>query len=206
MKKDFGLRYSSCSSELSPGAGFNHLGIQRRLVGRCQNGRTFNRAESRKLTLIVLPVAENCNDRPLATVHRTILLADAKGREALSMLERFLKGSQPPTSLAFRSKRGTALRETSVLPRFLHPALRTLGFPQAGMHAFRHGCNRRWELCRMNSTVLRQQMGHSSAVMTTRYTGGNPLYKVQQAFSKMNWKILELLETAALYRQPLSCV
>jgi hypothetical protein len=63
------------------------------------------------------------------------------------MLKRFLKGPQAQTSFVFRSKRGTALRETSVcvLHTFLHPVLGTLGFPPAGMHAFRHGCNRRWD-------------------------------------------------------------
>jgi len=125
--------------------------------------------------------------------YRTILLADAEGREALSMLKRFLKGPQTQTSLVFRSKRGTALRETSVLHRFLHPVLRTLGFPQAGMHAFRHGCNRRWELSGMNPAVLRQQMGHSSAVMTARYTGEIPLDKVQEAFSKMELENMEVI-------------
>jgi len=99
------------------------------------------------------------------------------------MLKGFLKGPQTQTSLVFRSMRGTALRETSVLHRFLHPVLRTLGFPQAGMHAFRHGCNRRWELSGMNPAVLRQQMGHSSAVMTARYTGEIPLEQVRAAFS-----------------------
>lgn len=117
--------------------------------------------------------------------YRTVLMADAEGREALSMLKRFLKGPQTQTSFVFRSKRETALRETCVLHRFLHPVLRTLGFAQAGMHAFRHGCNRRWELSGMNPAVLRQQMGHSSAVMTARYTGEIPLDKVQEAFSKM---------------------
>jgi hypothetical protein len=43
----------------------------------------------------------------------------------------------------------------------LHPALKVLGLPQAGMHAFRHGCNRRWELAGMNPAVLRQKMGHT---------------------------------------------
>ena len=47
--------------------------------------------------------------------YRTVLLADAEGREALLILKRFLKGPQTQTSFAFRSKRGTALRETSVL-------------------------------------------------------------------------------------------
>jgi len=72
------------------------------------------------------------------------------------MLERFLKGPQTQTSFVFRSKPGTAQRETNVLHKFLHPGLRTLGFPQAGMHAFRHGCNRRWELSGTNPAVLRQ--------------------------------------------------
>ena len=60
--------------------------------------------------------------------YRTVLLADAEGREALLMLKRFLKDSQTQTSFVFRSKRGTALRETSALHSFLHPVLRTLGF------------------------------------------------------------------------------
>ena len=37
--------------------------------------------------------------------YRTVLLADAEGREALSMLKRFLKGPQTQSSLVFRSKR-----------------------------------------------------------------------------------------------------
>jgi len=123
--------------------------------------------------------------------YRTVLLADAEGREALLMLKRFLKGPQTQTSFVFRSKRGTALRETSVLHSFLHPVLRTLGFPQAGMHAFRHGCNRRWELPGMNPAVLRQQMGHSSAVMTARYTEEIPLEQVRTAFSSMELENME---------------
>jgi integrase len=55
--------------------------------------------------------------------YRTVLLADTEGREALLMLKRFLKGPQTQTSFVFRSKRGTALRETSVLHTFLHPCI-----------------------------------------------------------------------------------
>jgi hypothetical protein len=58
---------------------------------------------------------------------------------------------------------------------------------------FRHGCNRRWELSGMNPAVLRQQMGHSSAVMTARYTGEIPLDKVQEAFSKMELENMEVI-------------
>jgi integrase len=57
-----------------------------------------------------------------------------------------------------------------------------LSLPKAGMHAFRHGCNRRWELAGLNPAVLRQQMGHSSATMTARYTGEIPMSAVRNAF------------------------
>ena len=128
-------------------------------------------------------------------VYWTVLLAETEGREALLMLKRFLKGPQTQTSFVFRSKRGTALRETSVLHTFLHPVLRTLGFPQAGVHAFCHGCNPSWELSGMNHAVLRQQMGHSSAVMTARFTGEIPLDKVRKRRSpRWDWKIWKLLE------------
>jgi integrase len=123
--------------------------------------------------------------------YRTVLLADSEGREALSILKRFLKGPQSPDSLVFRSWRGSPLRETNVLHEFLHPVLKALGFQQAGMHAFRHGCNRRWELSGMNPAVLRQQMGHSSAVMTARYTGEIPLEQVRAAFSSMELENME---------------
>jgi len=61
------------------------------------------------------------------------------------------------------------------------------------LNRFRHGCNRRWELTGMNPAVLRQQMGHSSAVMTARYTGEIPLDKVQEAFSKMELENMEVI-------------
>ena len=123
--------------------------------------------------------------------YRRVLLADSEGREALRMLRSFLKGRQDPNSLVFHSKRGSALRETHVLHAFLHPVLKALGLPQAGMHAFRHGCNRRWELSGMNPAVHRQQMGHSSAMMTARYTGEIPLEQVRAAFSSMKLENME---------------
>jgi integrase len=64
---------------------------------------------------------------------------------------------------------------------------------RSGVHAFRYGCNRRWELSGMNPAVLCQQMGHSSAVMTPRYTGRIPLGNVQDAFSKMELKNMEVI-------------
>lgn len=126
-----------------------------------------------------------------AAAYRTILLADSEGREVLGILRRFLKGARKSNDLVFHSKRGSPLRETNVLHEFLHPVLKTLGLPQAGMHAFGHGCNRRWELAGMNPAVLRQQMGHSSAVMTARYTGEIPLEQVRAAFSCMELENME---------------
>jgi integrase len=69
----------------------------------------------------------------------------------------------------------------------LHPALRALGLPKGGLHAFRRGCNQRWELSGLNPAVLRQQMGHSvgSAAMTALYTGQIPMKEVKAAFSKI---------------------
>jgi integrase len=59
------------------------------------------------------------------------------------------------------------------------------------MHAFRHGGNRRWELSGMNPAVLRQQTGHSSAVMTAKYTREIPLEQVRAAFSNMELENME---------------
>ena len=105
----------------------------------------------------------------------------------MRLLRKFLKKyPQPdPNGLIFRSRRNTPLRETNVLHDGLHPALRALGLPKAGLHAFRRGCNQRWELSGLNPAVLRQQMGHSSEKMTALYTGQIPLQEVKAAFSKI---------------------
>ena len=79
---------------------------------------------------------------------------------AIGELKRFLKGkSYAPDTLLFHTKRGSPIQETMILRQCLHPAVRLLGFPKAGMRAFRRGCNRRWELVGINRAVLRQQMG-----------------------------------------------
>ena len=130
-----------------------------------------------------------------AAAYRTVVLADSEGREALTALREFLgDGPFNPTALMFHSRNGSPLRETNVLHDGLHPALETLGFPKAGMHAFRHGCNRRWELAGMNPAVLRQQMGHSSPAMTARYTGEIPIEQVRAAFSIQNGNKSVVLE------------
>ena len=81
-----------------------------------------------------------------------------------------------------------------ILRQCLHPAVEALGFPKAGMRAFRRGCNRRWELVGINRAVLRQQMGHSSSAMTELYTGEIPLEQVRAAYSKAKDGLLEKME------------
>jgi integrase len=125
--------------------------------------------------------------------YRTVLLADAEGREALKALKRFITRHKP-SSLIFHSRRGNPLQETNVLHDGMHPALEALSLPKAGMHAFRHGCNRRWELGGLNPAVLRQQMGHSSATMTARYTGEIPMALVRSAFSSKSGNKIVVLE------------
>jgi integrase len=140
-----------------------------------------------------------------AAAYRTILLADAEGKQAMKLLQEFL-GTRLSNSneLVFRSNHKTPLRESNVLREGLHPVLKALGLPKGGMHAFRHGCNRRWELFGMNPACHRQQMGHSSAVMTARYTGEIPLEQVRAAFSHMNGNkivVLENMENVAAVRE-----
>lgn len=65
-------------------------------------------------------------------------------------------------------------------------SLKVVKLPKAGMHAFRHGCNRRWEIGGMNPAVLRQQMGHSSHAVTVRHTGQIPLEQVKLSFGYGN--------------------
>jgi integrase len=84
-------------------------------------------------------------------------------------LARFLGIVTDSSSLIFHSKRGGPQLETNILNRGLYPALEALGLEQAGMHAFRRGCNRRWELAGVIPAVIRQQMGHASAAMTALY-------------------------------------
>ena len=126
--------------------------------------------------------------------YRTVLLADAEGREVLKVLRRFIGKKSDPNTLIFRTRNDTPLQENSVLKRGLHPALRALGFQKSGLHAFRRGCNRRWELAGLNSAVLRQQMGHTESAMTALYSGEIPLEQVQAEFSSRFGNKIVVLE------------
>ncbi|MFY9527848.1 MAG: tyrosine-type recombinase/integrase [Candidatus Acidiferrales bacterium] len=130
-----------------------------------------------------------------ARAYRTVILADVEGREAMRELKEFLGDRiHNADTLVFPSKLGTPLRQTNVLHEVLHPALKALGLPKAGMRAFRRGCNRRWEVAGINPAVVRQQMGHSSAAMTELYTGEIPLAQVHAAFSIRSGSQIDVLE------------
>lgn len=77
----------------------------------------------------------------------------------MARLKRFLDTS-PTLGLdthVFRSKRGKPLLETTILNQGLYLALEALGLKKARLHAFRRGCNRRWELAGIVPAVVRQQ-------------------------------------------------
>jgi integrase len=105
--------------------------------------------------------------------YRTVVLRDAEGQKAMRTLKSFLNTSLPDR-LIFRSKAGGPLLETTILNQGLYPASKSLGLPQGGLHGFRRGCNRRWELAGINPAVILQQMGHTSQRMTALYTRPSP--------------------------------
>jgi integrase len=92
-----------------------------------------------------------------ATAYRTVLLFDPEGQKAMRRLARFMGIVSDSNSLVFHSKRGGPLLETNILNQGLYPALEALGLEQAGMHAFRGGCNRRWEIAGVNPAVIRHR-------------------------------------------------
>jgi integrase len=115
----------------------------------------------------------------------------------MQCLRDFLGNAADPTLLCSGLNAEDHSLETTILSQCLHPALKALGLPTSGFHAFRRGCNRRWELAGLNPAVQRQMMGHSSASMTRLYTGETPLTDVTAACSKAFSKQLEVLETEA---------
>jgi integrase len=130
------------------------------------------------------------------TAYRTVHLGDSEGGKAMARLRRFLElyPAPSPDSLVFRSKRGKPLLETTVLNQGLYLALGSLQLPKAGLHAFRRGCNRRWELAGIVPAVIRQQMGHTTAAMTRLYSGRIPDEQVETAFSMRNRSSVAQLE------------
>jgi integrase len=101
-------------------------------------------------------------------------------------LKQLLGAGLSPDVLVFSSKRRGPLLETTILNQGLYPALEALDLKKAGLHAFRRGCNRRWELAGIAPAVIRQQMGHKTTAMTSLYSGEIPVDEVQAEFSRKN--------------------
>lgn len=107
-------------------------------------------------------------------------------KQAMKKLKALCSGHNP-NKFVFASRLGTPLRESNVLHRVLHPALKALGLPKAGCHAFRRGYNRRWDVAGISPTILQQQMGHGSdSRMTDLYSGQIPLEQVRAAANPRN--------------------
>jgi len=80
------------------------------------------------------------------------------------------------TGLVFLSRRKTALQNTTVLHKHLHPLLGNLNLETGGMHAFRHF---RVSFLVQNDTpveIIKRWIGHGSEQMIRRYTHLHPTY------------------------------
>lgn len=70
----------------------------------------------------------------------------------------------------FEARNGSPISGQNILKRVLHPLLKRLGIPKAGLHAFRHS---RVTMLRKNGTpedLQKQWIGHSSLRTTDRYS------------------------------------
>jgi integrase len=70
----------------------------------------------------------------------------------------------------FEARNGSSISGNNILKRVLHPLLKRLGIPKAGLHAFRHS---RVTMLRKNGTpddLQKQWIGHSSLRTTDRYS------------------------------------
>ena len=73
----------------------------------------------------------------------------------------------------FEARNGSPISGNNVLKRVLHPLLKRLEIPKAGLHAFRHS---RVTMLRKNGTpedLQKQWIGHSSLRTTDRYSHTN---------------------------------
>jgi integrase len=90
------------------------------------------------------------------------------------MLRQHLAGRT--SGLVFLSRRKTALRNTTVLHKHLHPLLHKMNLEIGGMHAFRHF---RVSFLVQNDTpveIIKRWIGHGSEQMIRRYTHLHPTY------------------------------
>jgi integrase len=84
-----------------------------------------------------------------------------------AMLRQYVMGK---TGRVFESQNGSPISGNNILKRVLHPLLKRLGIPKAGLHAFRH--SRVTMLRKMGTPVdlQLQWVGHSALRTTDRYS------------------------------------
>jgi integrase len=87
------------------------------------------------------------------------------------------------TGRVFGSQNGTPISGNNILKRVLHPLLKRLGIPKAGLHAFRHP---RVTMLRKKGTpedFQKQWIGHSSLRTTDRYSHTDQELEYRRAFA-----------------------
>ncbi|HEV2417038.1 MAG TPA: tyrosine-type recombinase/integrase [Terriglobia bacterium] len=118
----------------------------------------------------------------IVTVKRSVWrgkFTDTKSRRArrfaisqqiIERLEEMRSIRKPLTDLIFQSSRGTPWDSNMLVKRKLQPLLERLGIQRAGMHAFRHFNGSEMSRLLAPGAGARDRLGHSSLVVTNRYT------------------------------------
>lgn len=78
-------------------------------------------------------------------------------------------GAGRQSGYLFTTKNGTLVRVDGLRTK-LHSILKRLGIPKGGLHAFRHGRVSVLQAHGVPGDLVKSWIGHSSLVMTSRYT------------------------------------
>jgi integrase len=91
-------------------------------------------------------------------------------RQLSARLAEMQANRKPWTDLVFHSRNGTPWDTNLVVKRKLQPLLARLGIDRGGMHAFRHFNSSEMDRQNAPSGIKRDRLGHSSLIVTDRYT------------------------------------
>ena len=84
------------------------------------------------------------------------------------MLKKYV--GERTSGFLFRNKNGTSFSQTNLLRRGLHPALKKLGQPKAGFHAFRRFRTTWLRKNRTPEDLIRFWLGHADETVTDGYS------------------------------------
>jgi integrase len=84
------------------------------------------------------------------------------------MLKKYV--GERTSGFLFRNKNGNSLSQTNLLRRGLHPALKKLGQPKAGFHAFRRFRTTWLRKNRTPEDLIRFWLGHADETVTDGYS------------------------------------